>query len=151
RLVEVLGDAGYDNIGTVETLFGADGEVTFLEMNTRLQVEHGVTEAVTGVDLVAGQIRLATGEKLAAVVDEPVTRRGHAIEARVYAEDPVRFFPSPGLLEVFRPPEGIRVDTGYREGQRVTPHYDPLLAKVIAHGPDRATAIDRLISALSSF
>jgi acetyl-CoA carboxylase, biotin carboxylase subunit len=151
RLVDVFAAAGYDSIGTVETLFGAGGEVTFLEMNTRLQVEHGVTEEITGVDLVASQIRLAAGETLDSVLGGPIERNGHAIEARVYAEDPVRFFPSPGPLDVFRPPSDVRVETGYREGQTVTPFYDPLLAKVIAHAPDRLTAIGRLIQALEDF
>ncbi|MEX2422958.1 MAG: biotin carboxylase N-terminal domain-containing protein [Acidimicrobiia bacterium] len=151
RLVDVFAGAGYDSIGTVESLFGSSGEVTFLEMNTRLQVEHGVTEEITGVDLVAGQIRLATGERLGSVLDRPIERCGHAIEARVYAEDPIRFFPSPGPLDVFRPPEGIRVETGYREGQTVTPFYDPLLAKVIAHAPDRSAAIGQLTQALEGF
>lgn len=151
RLVDVFAGAGYDNIGTVESLFGDSGEVTFLEMNTRLQVEHGVTEEITGVDLVASQIRLASGERLGSVLHRPVERTGHAIEARVYAEDPVRFFPSPGPLEVFRPPEGVRVETGYREGQTVTPYYDPMLAKVIVRAPDREAAIGALVDALERF
>ena len=151
RLVDVFAGAGYDSIGTVETLCGAGGVVTFLEMNTRLQVEHGVTEEITGVDLVASQIRLAAGEALGSVLEGPIERNGHAIEARVYAEDPVRFFPSPGPLDVFRPPSDVRVETGYREGQSVTPFYDPLLAKVIAHGSDRTAAIGRLLQALDDF
>jgi acetyl-CoA carboxylase, biotin carboxylase subunit len=150
RLASVLGEAGYDSIGTVEML--DDGRsLQFLEMNTRLQVEHGVTEELTGVDLVATQIRLADGERLAEVLPGVIRRCGHAIEARVYAEDPVRFFPSPGRLEVFRPPRGIRVETGYAEGGDVTVHYDPLLAKVIAHADDRQDAIGRLVDALESF
>ncbi len=152
-VARVLGAMGYDNIGTIEMLMGADGEFSFLEMNTRLQVEHGVTEEVTGVDLVAAQLRSAAGEPLAEILPERMAIDGHAIQARVYAEDPKRFFPSPGPLHVFRPPQddGIRLETGYREGQQVTPHYDPLLAKVIAHAPTREAAIARLTGALRGF
>jgi acetyl-CoA carboxylase biotin carboxylase subunit len=122
-------------------------------MNTRLQVEHGVTEEVTGVDLVRAQIRSAAGEKLGEILPPQIEVRGHAIQARVYAEDPKNFYPSPGVLKVFRPPEGsgIRVDTGFAERREVTPHYDPMIAKVIAHAPTRETAIDRLIEALEAF
>jgi acetyl-CoA carboxylase biotin carboxylase subunit len=134
-------------------LRGADGSFSFLEMNTRLQVEHGVTEEITGVDLVRAQIRCAAGEKLADVLPEKIEIRGHAIQARVYAEDPRNFFPSPGKLVVFRPPEGdrIRVETGYAEGRDVTPHYDPMIAKVIVHGETREAAVKRLIEALEGF
>jgi acetyl-CoA carboxylase biotin carboxylase subunit len=144
---------GYDNIGTVEMLRGADGSFNFLEMNTRLQVEHGVTEEITGVDLVRAQIRSAAGEKLAEILPQRIEIHGHAIQARVYAEDPKNFFPSPGKLAVFRPPQGngIRVDTGYAEGRDVTPYYDPLLAKVIVHADTRSHAIDRLAEALEAF
>lgn len=150
RFVDILRSEGYDNIGTLETLF-ADGSSHFLEMNTRLQVEHGVTEEVTGVDLVQAQIRLAAGDTLEDVVPASPQIQGHAIEARVYAEDPIRFFPSPGQLEVFRVPTGVRVETGFREGQEVTPFYDPLLAKVIAHGETRSSAIATLVAALEGF
>lgn len=148
-----LGAAGYNNIGTVEMLMDADGQFAFLEMNTRLQVEHGVTEEVTGVDIVKAQIRLAEDQKLADVLPKTPALDGHAIEARVYAEDPRRFFPSPGKLEVFRPPAaaGVRIETGYREGLDVTPHYDPLLAKVIVKRATRERAIDDLIEALGVF
>lgn len=148
-----LGSAGYNNIGTVEMLMDADGRYSFLEMNTRLQVEHGVTEEVTGVDIVKTQMRLAADEKLGDVLPNVPKIDGHAIEARVYAEDPRRFFPSPGKLEVFRPPAtpDVRVETGYREGLEVTPHYDPLLAKVIVKRSTRAKAIDDLIEALGAF
>ncbi|MEO7653546.1 MAG: biotin carboxylase N-terminal domain-containing protein, partial [Bryobacteraceae bacterium] len=148
-----LARAGYDNIGTVEMLMGQDGLFQFLEMNTRLQVEHGVTEEVTGIDLVTSQIRLAAGARLDAVLPSTILMRGHSIEARVYAEDPKRFFPSPGKLAVFRPPrgEGLRVETGYAEGREVTPHYDPLLAKVIAWAVDRDAAIACLCEALENF
>ena len=150
RFVRILRRDGYDNIGTVETLV-ADGESHFLEMNTRLQVEHGVTEEITGIDLVQSQIRLAAGERLSAVIPSKPEVSGHAIEARVYAEDPIRFLPSPGELELFELPEGIRVETGYRQGQEVTPFYDPLLAKVIAHGETRQQAIISLVAGLEGF
>lgn len=148
----ILGRLGYDVIGTVETLYDQAGGFQFLEMNTRLQVEHAVTEEVTGVDLVASQVRLAWGERLDQVLPQEVLLRGHAIEARIYAEDPVRFFPSPGTLKTLRLPkgEGIRVETGYAEGDQVTPHYDPMIAKVIARGDSRAEAIKRLEEGLSS-
>ncbi|MFC4273850.1 acetyl-CoA carboxylase biotin carboxylase subunit [Achromobacter aloeverae] len=152
RIAAILAELGYDVIGTVEMLYG-DGHFGFLEMNTRLQVEHAVTEMVCDIDLVRAQIRLAAGDRLRDVLPQAPTPRGHAIEARVYAEDPVRFLPSPGTLARYAPPEGegIRVETGYAEGSTVTPFYDPLLAKVIAHGADRGEAIDRLRSALSRF
>jgi acetyl-CoA carboxylase biotin carboxylase subunit len=148
-----LGTAGYNNIGTVEMLMDGDGGFSFLEMNTRLQVEHGVTEEVTGVDIVKTQIRLAADERLADILPNAPSLEGHAIEARVYAEDPKRFFPSPGKLDVFRPPasESVRVETGYREGLVVTPHYDPLLAKVIVKRATRDRAIEDLIEALGVF
>ena len=153
RVAAVMQRLGYDNIGTVEMLRGADGAFSFLEMNTRLQVEHGVTEEVTGIDLVAAQLRAAAGDRLAGILPACLGLRGHAIQARVYAEDPKRFFPSPGTLTVFRPPRdpSVRIETGYREGQTVTPHYDPLLAKVIVRADTRAQAIDRLIDALRDF
>jgi acetyl-CoA carboxylase biotin carboxylase subunit len=153
RVAAMLRRIGYDNIGTVEMLMDAAGEFAFLEMNTRLQVEHGVTEAITGVDLVIAQIRAAAGDPLSVILPEEIVVNGHAIEARVYAEDPQRFFPSPGPLTVFRPPSdpAVRVETGYAQGLDVTPYYDPLLAKVIVHGPSRDTAIDRLREALSDF
>lgn len=143
---------GYDNIGTVEMLMSPDGVFTFLEMNTRLQVEHGVTEEVCSVDLVAAQILSASGRKISDIFPRPVTRTGHAIEARVCAEDPVSFFPSPGPLQEFDLPnhKSIRVETGYRAGQIVSPYYDSLLAKIIVHRPTRAGAIADLIMALES-
>lgn len=153
QIAGIMRSMGYDNIGTVEMLLGADGSFNFLEMNTRLQVEHGVTEEVTGVDLVRAQIRSAAGEKLADILPGPAEVKGHAIQARVYAEDPKNFFPSPGKLTVFRPPEGegIRIDTGYAEGRDVTPHYDPMIAKVIVRAATRAAAIDKLIETLNGF
>ncbi|MEP7262162.1 MAG: biotin carboxylase N-terminal domain-containing protein, partial [Usitatibacter sp.] len=144
---------GYDSLGTVELLLSPDGEFRFLEMNTRLQVEHGVTEEITGIDLVGCQLRSAAGEHLGEFMPQAPQITGHAIQARVYAEDPVRFLPSPGHLRQFQPPEGpnIRVDTGYAPGRDVTPFYDPMLAKVIARGKDRNDALERLIEALQEF
>ena len=153
QITGIMRKMGYDNIGTVEMLLGDDGSFSFLEMNTRLQVEHGVTEEVTGVDLVKAQVRSSAGEKLSAILPEKIEVSGHAIQARVYAEDPKNFFPSPGNLKVFRPPQGaqVRVETGYAEGRDVTPHYDPMIAKVIVRGGTRTHAIERLIGALEAF
>ncbi len=153
RVVEVMRRIEYDNIGTVEMLMGPDHDFNFLEMNTRLQVEHGVTEEITGVDLVELQLRVAGGERLEEVLPDDLDTKGHAIEARVYAEDPTRFLPSPGYLETFRPPsgDGIRVETGYAQGTTVTPFYDPLLAKVITVADERTQAIQKLDQALQAF
>jgi acetyl-CoA carboxylase biotin carboxylase subunit len=153
KVATIVRNMGYDNIGTVEMLYGADGSFSFLEMNTRLQVEHGVTEEVTGVDLVKAQIRSAAGEKLSEIIPSTIALNGHALQARVYAEDPKNFFPSPGKLRVFRPPQdgAVRVETGYAEGRDVTPHYDPMIAKVIVHAATRERAIDRLAEALAAF
>ena len=142
---------GYANAGTVEFLV-SDGEFFFIEMNARLQVEHPVTELTTGVDLIGWQLRIASGDRLTLSQDE-IRRRGHALEFRIYAEDPVRFLPSPGPLNVFRPPEGerIRVDAGYAEGGVVTPYYDPLLAKLIVSGKSRDEALRRSEDALQRF
>jgi acetyl-CoA carboxylase biotin carboxylase subunit len=153
RIAGIMRTMGYDNIGTVEMLMGADGALSFLEMNTRLQVEHGVTEEVTGVDLVQAQVRAAAGEQLSGILPARIELKGHAIQARVYAEDPRSFFPSPGKLKVFRPPQDprVRVETGYAEGRDVTPHYDPMIAKVIVCAETRGHAIDRLAQALGTF
>jgi 3-methylcrotonyl-CoA carboxylase alpha subunit len=144
---------GYVNAGTVEFLLDSSGAYYFLEMNTRLQVEHPVTESVMGVDLVRHQLAIAAGERLA-LRQEDIAPRGHAIEARVYAEDPANaYLPSPGRVLVFAPPEGpgVRVDAGVAVGDDVTMHYDPMLAKLIVSGEDRTAAIDRLQRALASF
>jgi acetyl-CoA carboxylase biotin carboxylase subunit len=153
EIAATLQSLGYDNIGTVEMLMGPDGSFSFLEVNTRLQVEHGVTEEVTGVDLVAAQVRSAAGHKLADILPESIAISGHSIQARVYAEDPKTFFPSPGRLDAYRPPRDhdVRIESGYKEGQEVTPFYDPLLAKVIVRADTRDAAIDRLIGALKDF
>jgi acetyl-CoA carboxylase biotin carboxylase subunit len=153
HIAGIMRKLGYDNIGTVEMLLGADGSFNFLEMNTRLQVEHGVTEEVTGVDLVKAQILSAAGARLSGILPEKIEVKGHAIQARVYAEDPKNFFPSPGKLNVFRPPvdKSVRVETGFAEGRDVTPHYDPMIAKVIVHAYSRSAAIDKLVDALTAF
>lgn len=142
---------GYANAGTVEFLY-SDGNVYFIEMNARLQVEHPVTELTTGLDLIGWQLRIASGEKLT-VRQEDVKRQGAALEFRIYAEDPVKFFPSPGPLKVYVPPqgEGVRLDSGYAEGNTVTPNYDPMIAKLIVSGATRAQAIERSIKALEQF
>jgi acetyl-CoA carboxylase biotin carboxylase subunit len=153
RIEDTVRSMGYDNIGTVEMLMDADGEFSFLEMNTRLQVEHGVTEEVTGVDLVQAMIRAAAGERLTDILPRDIALAGHAIQARVYAEDPKNFFPSPGKLTVYRPPQdpAIRVETGYAEGREVTPYYDPMMAKVIVKAATRDKAIEQLVQALQAF
>jgi acetyl-CoA carboxylase, biotin carboxylase subunit len=143
----------YRGAGTVEFLVDAGtGDFMFLEMNTRLQVEHPVTEMVTGLDLVEQQFLIAAGEP---VSFDParVTSSGHALELRIYAEDSKRFLPSPGLIEEWDEPSGpgVRVDAGYALGNRVTPYYDPLLAKLCVHGDDRQQALERARSAVAAF
>lgn len=142
---------GYEGAGTVEFLVaeGAAGqEFYFLEMNTRLQVEHAVTEAVTGMDLVEWQIRVARGEPLP-LRQEDIARSGHAIEIRLYAEDPARgYLPNTGTLTDFSIPNNVRTDTGIEQGSVVSAFYDPMLAKVISHAPDRRTSIDIMVDAL---
>lgn len=141
----------YEGAGTVEFLLAPTGEFFFLEMNTRIQVEHPVTELVTGVDLVREQLRIAAGEPMSC---GPLMMRGHAIEVRLYAEDAANnFLPAIGPLAVFRPPEGpgVRLDTGVREGDEVTPNYDPMLAKLIVWAPSRHEALQRMRRALDEF
>jgi acetyl/propionyl-CoA carboxylase alpha subunit len=142
--------AGYRNAGTVEFILAPDHQFYFLEMNTRLQVEHPVTEMVTGVDLVELQIRIARGENLPMRQDQ-IRSQGHAVEMRVYAEDPDNdFLPATGRLLTYRWPEGegIRVDHGFTQGMKVTSAFDPMLAKLIVHGKDRNEAIQRAVFAL---
>jgi acetyl/propionyl-CoA carboxylase alpha subunit len=142
----------YTNAGTVEFLPAPPGDFYFIEVNTRIQVEHPVTEMVTGLDLIRLQIEIAQGGKLPAAQPE---QTGHAIEARLYAEDPANgFLPSTGTLHVWQPPEpspGMRIDSGVEEGNEIGVYYDPLLAKVIAHGEDREVAIRKLTHALRNF
>jgi 3-methylcrotonyl-CoA carboxylase alpha subunit len=144
----------YRGAGTVEFIVDAASfEFFFLEMNTRIQVEHPVTEMLTGRDLVAMQIDLARG-RMSSIGQSMVEATGHSIEARIYAENPAKkFMPSPGRIERFRPPQGdwIRVDAGYREGDTITPFYDPMVAKVIAHAPTRDEAREKLMAALRTF
>jgi acetyl-CoA carboxylase biotin carboxylase subunit len=152
--VAVARTAGYVNAGTVEFLLDShNGEFYFLEMNARLQVEHPVTEAVLGLDLVEWQLRIAAGERLT-LKQEDVQPRGHAIECRIYAEDPYRdFVPSTGTLLRWRPPSGpgLRLDSGVTQGQEVSIYYDPMLAKLIAWAPDRGACLRRMEVALSEF
>jgi acetyl-CoA carboxylase biotin carboxylase subunit/3-methylcrotonyl-CoA carboxylase alpha subunit len=151
--LKVVDAAAYEGAGTVEFVADAKGTLCFLEVNARLQVEHPVTEMITGVDLVEAQLRIAAGESL----PEELVRAGcsgHAIEARVYAEDPAKgFIPQPGRVERLAWPlglPGVRIDAGIEEGGEVTPYYDPMIAKVIAHGADRDEAIVRLRGALEA-
>lgn len=154
KLAAIFANSKYRSLGTIEMLMDRDKNFYFLEVNTRLQVEHSVTEAITGLDLVEMQLKLADGKAMADILPKVPPASGHAIEARIYAEDPVRFLPSPGKLTTFRPPatrNGLVVDAGYAEGGTVTPFYDPMLALVIAHGKDRTDAIARLDAALGEF
>jgi acetyl-CoA carboxylase biotin carboxylase subunit len=150
----VAASVGYVNAGTIEFLVDADERFYFLEMNTRLQVEHPVTELVTGVDLVAWQIRIARGEPLTIAPASALTPRGHAIECRVYAEDPdAGFLPSPGTIAAIRVPDGpgIRDDSGVGPGSAITVYYDSLLSKLASWGEDRPQAIARMARALDEY
>jgi len=152
QVVDALRKVGYSNAGTVEFLRDASGDLYFIEMNARIQVEHPVTEMVTQVDLVKTQIRVAAGERLDDAVG-PFQPRGHAIECRINAEDPDTFVPSPGHIATFRVPggPGIRVDTAAYADAVIPPYYDSLVAKLVAHGRDRAEAIVRMQCALDGF
>jgi acetyl-CoA carboxylase biotin carboxylase subunit len=153
KLKEALGSAGYTNAGTVEFLMDETGKLYFMEVNARIQVEHPVTEFVTGIDLVKSQIRIAAGEPLDEVISLPVQLRGHAIECRINAENPVTFTPSPGRITGFHVPGGIgvRVDTLAHTDCVITPYYDSLVAKLVVYGSDRAEAIHRMLRALDMF
>jgi len=153
KLAGALKAIGYTNAGTVEFLMDETGNLYFIEVNARIQVEHPVTEMVTGVDLVKAQIKIAAGQKLEDVIQLPVRPSGHAIECRINAENPVTFTPSPGRITALNLPGGIgiRVDThAYTDGV-IPPYYDSLVAKLIAHGRDRTEAIDRMKRALQMF
>ncbi len=153
RLVKCLADIGYRNAGTIEFLMDEDESIHFIEMNTRIQVEHPVTEMVTGVDLVKAQILIAAGARLSEILPEKIEMRGHAIECRINAEHPEKFTPSAGKITTFNVPGGIgvRVDTNqYTEGV-VPPYYDSMIGKLIVHGKDREEAMDRMIRALDMF
>jgi len=143
--VEIAESAGYRNAGTVEFIMEPSGKFYFLEMNTRIQVEHPITEAITGVDIVEQQIRVARGEELS-LRQSDIKFSGHAIEVRLYAEDCDNdFAPATGPLLVYRPAEGIRFDNGFNEGQAVTSAFDPMLAKIVVHGENRNEAITKAI------
>ncbi len=151
--VRVARHVGYTNAGTVEFLLDSTGSFYFLEMNTRIQVEHPVTEAITGLDLVQWQIRIAAGEPLP-FTQEDISLTGHAIEARITSQDPERdFAPSTGKITRWEPPgfSGVRLDTHVYAGFSISPYYDPMIAKLIVHGKDRAEAVKRLRIALDEF
>lgn len=138
---------GYTNVGTMEFIVDEQGQFYFLEMNTRIQVEHPVTEEIAGVDLVEWQLRIAAGRPLQREVLASAPQ-GHAIECRVYAEDPRTFMPSPGKIETLRLPDGVRLEFAVTEGDQVTPFYDPMIGKIIAHGANRQEAIRKMKEAL---
>jgi acetyl-CoA carboxylase, biotin carboxylase subunit len=152
-LCKTLSEIGYVNAGTIEFLMDSDRKLYFIEMNTRIQVEHPVTEMVTDVDLVKSQILLASGETLENVLQGPIVPRGHAIECRINAEHPEKFTPSAGKITAFNPPggTGVRIDTAaYAEGV-IPPYYDSLIAKLVVRGKDRSEAISRMSRALEMF
>jgi acetyl-CoA carboxylase biotin carboxylase subunit len=152
-LSRTLSKIGYQNAGTIEFLMDEDGKLYFIEMNTRIQVEHPVTEMVTDVDLVKAQIMIALGEKMDAVLHGPIVHRGHAIECRINAEHPEKFTPSAGKITTFHPPggTGVRIDTAaYAEGV-IPPYYDSMIAKLVVRGKDRNEAIARMTRALDMF
>ncbi len=152
-LCRCLSEIGYQNAGTVEFLMDEDKHLHFIEMNTRVQVEHPITEAITGVDIVKAQLRIASGERLDAILPAKLEVHGHAIECRINAEHPVKFTPSAGKITAWNVPggNGVRVDTAqYAEGV-VPPYYDSLIAKLVTHGCDRAEAIAKMERALGQF
>jgi len=152
KICESVSSIGYSNAGTIELLFDDQGNYFFIEMNTRVQVEHPVTEAITGIDIVKEQLRIACGQPLRYAQND-IVLKGHSIECRVNAESPSTFRPSPGELTAYHPPggPGIRVDSMAHSGMIVSPFYDSMIAKVIAYGSDRSEAVDRLARALDMF
>ena len=153
KLRVAMAEVGYTNAGTVEFLMDETGKLYFIEVNARIQVEHPVTEWITGIDLVKAQIQIAAGTRLAEIVPLPITFRGHAIECRINAEHPSTFTPSAGRITGLNIPGGVgvRVDTAaYTDGE-IPPYYDSLVAKLVVHGRDRAEAIARLHRALGMF
>ena len=153
QVVNALRSIGYQNAGTVEFLMDEDGSLYFIEMNTRIQVEHPVTEMVTGFDLIRMQIRMAAGERVDSIVPRNLHFRGHAIECRIVAEDPETFIPSAGRITSFHPSNGpgVRVDTAAYTEAVISPYYDSMIAKVITHGQDREEALARMARALEMF
>lgn len=153
KLCATLRDIGYVNAGTVEFLMDEDGQLYFIEMNTRIQVEHPVTEMVTDIDLVKSQILIAAGERMANIVPAEIEHRGHAIECRINAEHPEKFTPSAGKITAFNAPggTGVRVDTAAYAEAVIPPYYDSLIAKLVTHGKDRPEAISRMSRALEMF
>jgi acetyl-CoA carboxylase, biotin carboxylase subunit len=152
-LCKSLANIGYVNAGTIEFLMDQDRRLYFIEMNTRIQVEHPVTEMVTDVDLVKSQILIAAGDRMEHVLMGPIVHRGHAIECRINAEHPEKFTPSAGKITAFNPPggTGVRIDTAaYAEGV-IPPYYDSLIAKLVVRGKDRSEAISRMSRALEMF
>ncbi len=150
--VEAMKRVKYNNVGTIEFLLDERGDFYFMEMNTRIQVEHPVTESVTGIDLLKEQIRLASGEELGRT-QKSIVMKGHAIECRINAEDPVTFAPSPGLITAYNPPGGlgVRIDSGAYEQYRVLPYYDSMVAKLIVFADSRPAAIMRMRRALEEY
>jgi acetyl-CoA carboxylase biotin carboxylase subunit len=150
--VEAMRKVKYNNVGTIEFLLDERSDFYFMEMNTRIQVEHPVTEAVTGIDLLKEQIRLAAGEELGRT-QKSITLKGHSIECRINAEDPTTFAPSPGLITAYNPPGGlgVRIDSGAYEQYRVLPYYDSMVAKLIVQADSRPAAIMRMRRALEEY
>ena len=153
KLASTLANIGYTNAGTVEFLMDEDGRLHFIEMNTRIQVEHPVTEMVTDIDLVKAQILIASGEKLSSIVPPQIEHSGHVIECRINAEHPEKFTPSAGKITAFHTPggTGVRVDTAAYAEAIIPPYYDSLIAKLITHGKDRQEAMSRMARALEMF
>src|SRR5699024_7031710 len=142
----------YTNVGTIEFLVDEEENFYFLEMNTRIQVEHAITEEISNQDIVQMQIEIASDKKLA-LPQEEVQIYGHAIEARIYAEDPVKFFPSPGKIKTYKEPKGehIRIETSIEQGTEITPYYDPMISKLIVWGKSRKESIQYMLKALEEY